>query len=56
MFSQPCVEVPVSLSDVGSLAVEALVNGSFSVVRFVLVFNVSKYRSVVIGLWATRIL
>ena len=44
VFSQYCVEVPASLSDVGGLAVEAfdLVNRSLSVVRFVLVFNVSQ--------------
>ena len=43
LFSQSCVEVPVSLSDVGGLAIGALdlVNRSLSVVRFVLVFNVS---------------
>ena len=44
VFSQSCLEVPASLSDVGSLAVGAfdLVNRSLSVVRFVLVFNVSQ--------------
>ena len=44
VFSQSCVEVPASLSDVGGLAVRALdlVNRSLSVVRFVLVFNVSQ--------------
>ena len=43
VFSQSCLEVPASLSDVGGLAVGAfdLVNCSLSVVRFVLVFNVS---------------
>ena len=42
VFSQSCLEVPASLSDVGGLAVGAfdLVNRSLSVVRFVLVFNV----------------
>ena len=43
VFSQSCVEVPASLSDVGALAVGALdlVNRSLSVVRrFVLVFNI----------------
>ena len=44
VFSQSCVEVPASLSDVGGLAVRALdlVNRSLPVVRFVLVFNVSQ--------------
>ena len=44
VFSQSCFEVPASLSDVGGLAVGAfdLVNCSLSVVRFVLVFNVSQ--------------
>ena len=44
VFSQSCLEVPASLSDVGGLAVGAfdLVNRSLSVVRFVLVFNVSQ--------------
>ena len=44
VFSQSCVEVPASLSDVRGLAVGAfdLVNRSLSVVRFVLVFNVSQ--------------
>ena len=44
VFSQSCLEVPASLSDVGGLAVGAfdLVNRSLSVVRFVLVFNVSE--------------
>ena len=44
VFSQSCLEVPASLSDVGGLAVEvlALVSRSLSVVRFVLVFNVSQ--------------
>ena len=44
VFSQCCVEIPASLSDVGGLAVGALdfVNHSLSVVRFVLVFNVSQ--------------
>ena len=44
VFSQSCLEVPASLSDVGGLAVGAfdLVNRSFPVVRFVLVFNVSQ--------------
>ena len=43
VFSQSCLEVPASLSDVGGLAVGAfdLVNHSLPVVRFVLVFNVS---------------
>ena len=43
VFSQSGLEVPASLSDVGGLAVGAfdLVNCSLSVVRFVLVFNVS---------------
>ena len=44
VFSQSCVQVPASLTDVGGLAVGAfdLVNRSLSVVRFVLVFNVSQ--------------
>ena len=44
VFSQSCLQVPASLSDVGGLAVGAfdLVNRSLSVVRFVLVFNVSQ--------------
>ena len=44
VFSQSCLAVPASLSDVGGLAVGAfhLVNRSLSVVRFVLVFNVSQ--------------
>ena len=44
VFSQSCVEVPASLSDVGGVAVRVLdlVNRSLSVVRFVLVFNVSQ--------------
>ena len=44
VFSQACLEVTASLSDVGGLAVGALdfVNRSLSVVRFVLVFNVSQ--------------
>ena len=55
VFSQSCLEVPASLSNVGGLAVRALdlVNRSLSVVRFVLV---SKCCSIVIGLWATRML
>ena len=55
VFSQSCLEVPASLSNVGGLAVRALdlVNRSLSVVRFVLV---SKCRSIVIGLWATQML
>ena len=60
VFSQSCLEVPASLSDVGGLAVEAfdLVNRSLPVVRFVglSLTLVSKCRSVVIGLWATRML
>ena len=42
VFSQCCLEVPASLSDVGGLAVGAfdLVNCFLPVVRFVLVFNV----------------
>ena len=44
VFSQSCLEVPASLSDVGGLAVGAfdLVNRSLTVARFVLVFNVSQ--------------
>ena len=44
VFSQSCLEVPASLSDVGGLAVGAvdLVNRSLPVDRFVLVFNVSQ--------------
>ena len=40
VFSQSCVQVPVSLSDVGGLAVGArdLVNRFLSVVRSVLVY------------------
>ena len=47
VFSQSCVEVPDSLSDEGGLAVGALdlVNHSLSVVRFILVFNVSQKMS-----------
>ena len=59
VFSQSRVQVSASLTNVGSLAVEAfdLVNCSLSVVGFVPVFNVGqKCRSVVIGLWATRML
>ena len=43
VFSQSCLEVPASLSDVGGLTVGAfdLVNRSLPVVRLVLVFNVS---------------
>ena len=46
VFSQSGLEVPVSLSDVGGLAVGALdlVNRSLPVVRF-LVFNVSQSMS-----------
>jgi len=44
VFSQSCVKVSASLTNVGSLAVEAfdLVNCSLSVVRFVPVFNVGQ--------------
>ena len=44
VFSQSCVEVSTSLSNVGGLAVGAfdLVNSSLSVVRFVSVFNVGQ--------------
>ena len=44
VFSQCCLEVPASLSDVGGLAVGALdlVNRSLPIVRFILVFNVSQ--------------
>ena len=44
VFSQSCLEVPASVSDVGGLAVEAvdLVNRSLPVVRFVLVLYVSQ--------------
>ena len=43
VFSQSCLEVPASLSDVGGLALGAfdLVNRSLPVVRFVLVFSVA---------------
>ena len=45
VFSQSCLEVPASLSDVGGLAVGAfdLVNRSLLVVRFVFVFNVNTF-------------
>ena len=61
VFSQSRLEVPARLSDVGGLAVGAfdLVNRSLPVVRFVLQLSltlVSKCRSLVIGLWATRML
>ena len=61
VFSQSCLEVPASLSNVGGLAVRALdlVNRSLFVVRFVLALSltlVSKCRSIVIALWATRML
>ena len=44
VFSQSCVQVSASLTDVGSLAVGAfdLVNCSLSVVGFVPVFNVGQ--------------
>ena len=44
VFSQSCVQVSASLTDVGSLAVVAfdLVNCSLSVVGFVSVFNVGQ--------------
>ena len=44
VFSQSCLEVPASLSDVGGLAVGAFdhVNRSLPVVRFVFVFIVSQ--------------
>ena len=44
MFSQSRVKVPASLTNVGSLAVEAfdLVNCSLTVVGLVLVFNVGQ--------------
>ena len=44
MFSQSRVKVPISLTNVGSLAVGAfdLVNCSLSIVGFVLVFNVGQ--------------
>ena len=44
VFSQSCVEVPASLSNVGGLAVRALdlVNRSLFVVMFILVFNISQ--------------
>ena len=47
VFSQSCLEVPASLSDVRGLAVGAfvLVNHTLPVVRFVLVFNVSRQMS-----------
>ena len=59
VFSQSCVEVSASLTNVGSLAVGAfdLVNCSLSVVRSSLSFTlVSKCRNVVVGLWATQML
>ena len=44
VFSQSCLEIPPSLSNVGGLAVGAfdLIKRSLPVVRFVLVFNVSQ--------------
>ena len=47
VFSQSCLEVPTSLSDVGGLAVGALdlVNRSLPVVKFILVFNISQQMS-----------
>ena len=44
VFSQSCVQVSASLTDVGSLAVGAfdLVNCSLSVVGFVPVFNIGQ--------------
>ena len=44
VFSQSCLEVSASLSDVGDLTVGAfdLVNRSLLVIRFVLVFNVGQ--------------
>ena len=44
VFSQPCVEVSTSLSNVGGLAVGAfdLINRSLYVVRLVSVFNVGR--------------
>ena len=44
VFSQSCLEIPASLSNVGGLAVGAfdLIKRSLPVVRFVLVFNVSQ--------------
>ena len=58
VFSQSRVKVSISLTNVGSLAVGAfdLLNCSLSVVGFVSVFNASKCRNVVVGLWATRML
>ena len=49
MFSQSCVKVSASLTNVGSLAVRALdlVNCSLSVVGFVLVFNVAQQVSLI---------
>ena len=59
MFSQSCVKVSASLTNVGSLAVGAfdLVNCSLSLVRFVPVPTfVNKCHNVVVGLWASRML
>ena len=64
MFSQSRVKVPVTLTNVGSLAVRAfdLVNCSLSVVGFVpggsslSLTLVSNCHNVIVGLWATRML
>jgi len=56
VFSQPCIQVSASLTDMTTLAVRAfdLVNCSLSVVGFVSVINIGQY--VVVGLWVTRML
>ena len=60
VFSQSCVKVSASLTDVGSLAV-----GAFDLVNYwpcrllgssLSLTSVSKCRNVVVGLWATRML
>ena len=55
VFSQSCCEISASLFDVRGVAID-LINCSLSIPRFILVFNfVSNWRSVEMGLWATRI-
>ena len=60
VFSQSCLEVPASLSDVGGLAVGAfdLVNRApcLLLASSLTLTLVSKRRGVVVGLWATRML
>ena len=59
VFSQSCVKISASLTNVGSLAVKAFdfVNCFLSVVRFLpVLMMVSKSCNVVVGLWATQML